>query len=529
MLKLLREDVKRSEDEDPLALFEQGMRTETTRYTYTSVLRKVACEFLEEVLEGTFEERVSQLVKYGRDDPAWTRDLLTSLARKLRGRTRLDHNDPNYLNPTSIPSFFKPVKKLLDMNDVAISWKRIYSTYPELDNMAGSSGWTRGEIATMLKHTRNTQDRALILLLASSGVRSGALSPLNWGDLKPVYRVGDRLTLDPGEEDGELACAMLEVYRGSSESYTAFVTPEAFAAIQEYGREWFNVMGRQAGPKDPMFVTTKVIPKRAAHQTIQKRVREAVVKSGLHDAGKDGKRFRVPLMNGFRRFYNKTCKEAMSGDSTLGSLIKKEYMMGHRGLTSLDENYFKTDVLELAREYVTAVPDLTIDDAERLRLSNRNMAENIRRTEDAKDAKIGQLEENMRRMREEKDANTERLEENMRRMREEKDAKIEQMDEHMRRMEEKMSKIGDRGGGSTADEILNAFLKSPKSGGVPGDVMEAFTGMMEQLGAAQENTIREMKDEYDAKMDRLLRAMDRMAKKGSMGYDPLGELRENDA
>ena len=489
-MKLLREDVKRSEDEDPLVLFGQGIRAEATRYTYTSVLRKVVCEFLEEVLEGTFEERVAQLVRYGRDDPAWTRDLLASLARKLRERTKLDRNDTDYLNPTSISSFFKPVKKLFDMNDVAISWNRIYSTYPELDNMSGSSGWTRKDIAAMLKRTRNTQDRALILLLASSGVRSGALSPLNWGDLRPVYRAGGRLTLDPGEEGGELACAALEVYRGSSESYTAFATPEAFAAIQEYGREWFNMAGRQAGPNDPIFVTTRVIPKRAAKQTIQKRIKEAVEKSGLRDAGKDGKRFRVPLMNGFRRFYNKTCKEAaMSGDSTLGSLIKKEYMMGHRGLTSLDENYFKTDVLELAAEYVKAVPDLTIDDADRLRRSNRALAENIQNMEDEKDVEIGRLKG------------------------------------QVRDMEERIAELGV--GGARADEMLKAILESPKAGGVPGDVMEALRGMLDALAAAQEGEMRKMKAEYDAKMDKVLRAMDDMGRKGGYGNDPLREFRDN--
>ena len=63
-------------------------------------------------------------------------------------------------------------------------------------------------------------------------------------------------------------------------------------------------------------------------------------------------------------------------------------MMGHQGTTPLDQNYFKTDVLELAAEYVNIVPDLTIDDSERLKRSNRRMADNIQRMEDEKDDKI---------------------------------------------------------------------------------------------------------------------------------------------
>ena len=39
--------------------------------------------------------------------------------------------------------------------------------------------------------------------------------------------------------------------------------------------------------------------------------------------------------------------------------------------------------------------------------------------------------------------------------------------------------------------------------------------------------MREMEAEHNAKMDKLLRAMDRMAKKGNLGYDPLAEFRKD--
>lgn len=401
-MKLTREDMMRSGEVPPLDLFRQGIRAKATRDRYTESLRKVVCEFLEEWLEGDFEERVAQLVRHGRDEPDWTRDLLVSLSRKLRERTELAKDDPDYLNPVSFGNYFKPLRKLFRMNDVSISWDRVYATYPELDNMADTTGWTREEIAQMMENTRGALDRTIVLLLASSGVRAGALPDLNWRDLTPVYRVGDKLTMDPGE--GEVVCAALEVYRGSAESYTTFVTPEAFSALQKYGREWSEAMGRQASPDDPMFLMTRGLPARASNQSLRERVGWMARKAGLRGRLKRGRRHDVPLMNGFRRFWNKTCKETLSGDSTLASLIKKEYMMGHRGLTSLDQNYFKTGVLELAAEYMTAVPDLTIDDSDRLRLSNKRMSDNIQKMEGEKkqnaekDARIVQLEEKVRKM-----------------------------------------------------------------------------------------------------------------------------------
>ena len=81
-----------------------------------------------------------------------------------------------------------------------------------------------------------------------------------------------------------------------------------------------------------------------------------------------GRRYDVPMAHGFRRFWNKTVKDAMSADSPVSSLTKKEYMLGHTGMTAMDRSYYHTNMLELAKEYVMAIPALTIGDEERLRL-----------------------------------------------------------------------------------------------------------------------------------------------------------------
>lgn len=124
----------RVEDDSPLELFKQGIRSKETLDKYTRTLQQITCKILEDVLEGTFEERVQQLVDMGRKDPKWMRDMLVKLSGKLREWTELPKDHGDYLNPDSIGNYFKPIKKLLDMNDVVISWKKIYATYPERDN-----------------------------------------------------------------------------------------------------------------------------------------------------------------------------------------------------------------------------------------------------------------------------------------------------------------------------------------------------------------------------------------------------------
>ncbi len=96
-------------------------------------------EMLEDILEGDFEERAAQFVRHAREDQDWTRDVMLSLYWKLRKRTDLPKDDSNYLHPTSIKTYFKPLRKLLEMNNVAIPWGWIQATYPERNNILGST------------------------------------------------------------------------------------------------------------------------------------------------------------------------------------------------------------------------------------------------------------------------------------------------------------------------------------------------------------------------------------------------------
>ena len=93
-MKLTKKEIVRVEDDSPLELFGQGIKSKETLDKYTRMLRQVTCKVLEDVLEGTFEERVRQMVNIGREDPGWLRDLLLNLSRKLRERTELPKDDP---------------------------------------------------------------------------------------------------------------------------------------------------------------------------------------------------------------------------------------------------------------------------------------------------------------------------------------------------------------------------------------------------------------------------------------------------
>ncbi|MBA4717753.1 MAG: hypothetical protein HRO68_01025 [Nitrosopumilus sp.] len=138
-------------DNEPIDLFYQGFKSKATRDTYTRKLKKILCEYLEDILNGSFENRAKQLVSITNNNNQESTRIILSLSKMLKNRTEKNKTDKDYLNPSSFNNFFKPIKKLFDMNGVTIVWKRIYATYPENDNLSDGRGYSKDEIKTMLK------------------------------------------------------------------------------------------------------------------------------------------------------------------------------------------------------------------------------------------------------------------------------------------------------------------------------------------------------------------------------------------
>ena len=358
-MKLEKEEFKRMRSASPLETFMYATKSVATRNYYTLILRHTLCDVLEDILKGTFEQRVDELINIGRTDPDWIRDMLLNLSKKLRQRTELDPGNPDYYNPCSFGNYFKPLKKLFDMSEIIIPWKRIYITFPEMDNVSDTRGWHKYEIQKMLAFSKTPVEKAVILLAASSGIRAGGFD-INWGDIRPIYHDGDKLVF---EGIGSPVCATVTIYGRTSSSYPAFITPETYDVLcGVYRTAWIHDIHRAPLPDDPVFKLCGSTLQRLSSPSLIKKIHRVMVRSGLRNDLKTLRRYEVPAMNGFRRFWNKSCKETLSKDSALSSLIKKEYMMGHTGLVSLDRNYFKTHIMELAEEYLQVVPNLTIND-----------------------------------------------------------------------------------------------------------------------------------------------------------------------
>jgi len=356
---------------EPIQLFYDGIKSASTKESYTRTLKRIFCEMLEDVLHGTFEERAAEFVKKSKQDPEYALGIMLAISRMLKKRTELAKTDKDYMNPSTFSKYFKPIKKLLDMNGVPIVWNRIYATYPERNNNQKGRAYNIAEIRKTLEFSNGAIDRAIILIASSSSIRAGAFT-LRWKDIQPVYKLDGKFTLNVTESEvkrAEIVCGVMNIYAETDSEHPAFITPEAYNAVMSYRSEWTREVGREPKDTEPIFKQEGDLPRMLAVDALRRRVARVLQAAGLRPPLPKGqKRHEVPAMNGFRRFFNKCAKDAVSEDSTLGELIKKEYMMGHTGLVKTDRNYYQSHLFELVREYLNIVPSLTVNNEERERL-----------------------------------------------------------------------------------------------------------------------------------------------------------------
>lgn len=111
----------------------------------------------------------------------------------------------------------------------------------------------------------------------------------------------------------------------------------------DYRLKWIKDVGKEPLQTEPLFKMAGPFANRLGPDGIRTRITRIAESAGVRAPPVKGRRrHEIPIMNGFRRFFNKVNKETISKDSPLAALIKKEYMMDHVGLVKLDRNYFKT-------------------------------------------------------------------------------------------------------------------------------------------------------------------------------------------
>lgn len=273
-------------------------------------------------------------------------------------------------------------------SDIILNWKKIRRLFPEETKAASGFAWSTEDIKGMLEATASKRNRAIILVLAASGVREGALYDLRLRHLAEMPS----------------GCKSVVVYAGTKDEYMTFLTPEASKALDDY----FNKRrsdGEYLNPESPVFRQTYQIGSSKAKPlkdgSLINMMTRILQKAGLRSGAKTKGRYEQQAFHSFRRRFNTILKMNREINPHL-----VEKMMGHNSGPnqefSLDRNYLKPTKDVLFEEYRKGVADLTIDDKEKI-LEERTKVEAEMRTLEEKNRIIEQMQINQKKMREDLD------------------------------------------------------------------------------------------------------------------------------
>ena len=310
--------------------FLNSIKSEFTKETYNYHLRRFMNQHKDLTLESFLRLPVPKieqlLINY----------MVQAKAKGLSAR---------YINGT-----LSTIKHLCVMNDVRINERKIGKFLGEQTSMNQDRAYTYEEIRKLLD-VCDLRMKTIILLLASTGMRIGALPTLTTHDL-------------------DVSKHKVTVYAGTKDKYITFMTPECRQVLESY-LDYRVRSGEKITPDSPLireqfdindFEQIRKRCKPITRSTIVNLLHHCIVKAGLKTvnhsySGKE--RHAVPLAHGFRKFFT-----TQLVNSRINPEIR-EMLLGHKiGLASA---YYKPTEDEMLSEYEKAIDALTIDPANRLR------------------------------------------------------------------------------------------------------------------------------------------------------------------
>lgn len=266
------------------------------------------------------------------------------------------------LSPVSMKTYLAAIKTFFEINDYeGINWRKVKRYVGEFYTVGEDRPYTREEIKKLVD-AASLRNKAIILLMASSGMRRGALPKLKLKHLKA---------------ENKYNIFIIDVYKQAKEHYFTFCTPESRKAIEEY-IEWRARLGEKITPESPLFrqdfntleARSSIVPiTDVVIRGILKRLRvhtNIVQNQPLTENVNAGsQRTKIKTSHGFRKFFDTTATNAGMNPLFI------EIIMGHN--TGIKAAYYKPTVKEILEGndrmhgYISIINDLTINEENRLR------------------------------------------------------------------------------------------------------------------------------------------------------------------
>jgi len=191
------------------AVWLESLRSKSTKYVY-SIHLSLFCKFHNVTPDNLLElsNSVGQL-----------KTMILNYIIHLKKVAKNSAGKPmkGEISVNSVKLYLRGVKSFFEFNEITLPWSKIAKFYPD-DVTNPYRSYTKDEIMKLLS-VADPRDRCIILLMASSGIRVGAIPSLK---VKSIKR------LDNG-------IGLITVYPESKDSvYVSLVTPEFLASLDQY-------------------------------------------------------------------------------------------------------------------------------------------------------------------------------------------------------------------------------------------------------------------------------------------------------
>ena len=272
------------------------------------------------------------------------------------------------LSGNSINTRIDSIKKFYESNDIDLRWKKIKGYIgSRKKRVKKDRPYTHEEIKKILDKA-NERERVVILLMASSGMRIGALNTLKVKHLQSI----DKYSI-----------YKIMVYENEEDEYITFCTPECRIVIDSY-LGYRRLHGERIQEDAPLIREQFDIhdeiqvahPKHLTSHTLKKMVQQIRLRTGIVEkSASRTKKHDVMESHGFRKFF-----QTVSVNNGM-SMLYSEMLMGHKSGGLAMESYVRptdNDLLEgndRMRGYSGIFDALTINEENKLRIKLETLTE----------------------------------------------------------------------------------------------------------------------------------------------------------
>ena len=323
-----------------------GSLSDTTKQTYQSPINDFLSYYKITDLSG-----IEPLKEYS---PKLIRQMVLDYVLYLRdkkpGRKLSRSSIKNYC--AALSRFFYTIRD----DDTRLNWAKIRDEFPPDERIRRDRDYKVEEIQKMISDgcAGRRREKAIILLLTSTGMRIGGIHTLKYIDLT------SKLT-----PQGKVY--QVEVYSASSQHYFCYCNVETAKAIDEYLKERTDA-GEILQNDSPLFRDLRVLNvknvKPVTSYNIKYLVGKVVERSGIRSTFQfTGE---AKSSKGLRKYYKTTAE--LAGMKPINVELTHGHSVGIAGY------YYRPNESDVLNDYVThAEGALTVDDRHRLRQENQEL------------------------------------------------------------------------------------------------------------------------------------------------------------